>query len=158
MKAEVMQEFFKAVGGGMKDAGIPVSFDLFGMTFESTSDFNIGQRLLDAYPNADFISPMTYPSHYAPGFDGFRNPALFPYEVPKHSFDSGKAMLEKELGIPQAESAPHIRPWIQDFDIGAVYTAARIEAQLKAARDAGASGFIIWNARNVYEPADYLKK
>lgn len=156
-KIEAMQRFFKAVGGGMREAGIPVSFDLFGMTFESTDDYDIGQRLVDAYPYADYVSPMTYPSHYAAGFQGYKNPALFPYEVPKHSFDSGKAMLEKESGIPQDESAPHIRPWIQDFDIGATYTAERIEAQIRAARDAGASGFMIWNARNVYEPAQYVR-
>ncbi len=34
--------------------------------------------------------------------------------------------------------------------------ADKIEAQIKAARDAGASGFLIWNARNVYERANYL--
>jgi hypothetical protein len=157
-KIEVMREFFEAVGDPLRNAGIPVSFDMFGMTFENTHDFNIGQRLLDAYPHADFVSPMTYPSHYANGFQGYANPALFPYEVPKHSFDSGKAMLERELGIPQETSAPHIRPWLQDFDVGATYTAARIEAQIKAARDAGCSGWMLWNARNVYEPADYLRE
>ncbi|OGL66757.1 hypothetical protein A2856_03260 [Candidatus Uhrbacteria bacterium RIFCSPHIGHO2_01_FULL_63_20] len=157
-KEEVMRAFFKTVGGTLKEEGIPVSFDLFGMTFESVDDFNIGQRLIDAYPHADFVSPMTYPSHYAAGFQGYRNPALYPYEVPTHSFESGKAMLEKELGVPQGESASHIRPWIQDFDIGAIYTAARIEAQIRAARDAGASGWMLWNARNVYERAEYVKE
>ena len=49
------------------------------------------------------------------------------------------------------------RPWIQDFDIGAVYTADKIEAQIKASRDAGAGGWLLWNARNVYEPATYMK-
>jgi len=37
-------------------------------------------------------------------------------------------------------------------------TAAMIEAEIKAARDAGAEGFLIWNARNVYEPAKYGKQ
>ncbi|TAK03903.1 hypothetical protein EPO34_01965 [Patescibacteria group bacterium] len=156
-KVEVMQGFFKTLGEGLKTDGIPVSFDLFGMTFESVDDFNIGQRLVDAFPYVDFVSPMTYPSHYAVGFQGYKNPALYPYEVPKHSFDSGKAMLEA-LGIPPEAYARKLRPWIQDFDIGATYTAARIEAQIKAARDAGASGWMIWNARNVYEPADYLEE
>ncbi len=155
-KVAVMQEFFKTVGGAMKADKIPVSFDVFGMTYETNDDFNIGQRLIDVYPEADWVSPMTYPSHYANGFMGYKNPALFPYEVPKHSFDSGAAILLKELGIPESESRSHTRPWIQDFDIGAIYTAARIEAQIKAVRDAGASGWMIWNARNVYEPARYV--
>lgn len=154
-KAEVMQAFFTTVGGGMREAGIPVSFDLFGMTFETSDDFNIGQRLVDAFAYGDFVSPMTYPSHYAPGFQGYKNPALYPYEVPKHSFDNGRSMLEA-LGVSGEEYGRKLRPWIQDFDIGATYTAARIEAQIKAARDAGASGWMLWNARNVYEPARYL--
>lgn len=154
-KEEVMREWFDGLGAALEAEGIPVSFDLFGMTFESADDFNIGQRLVDAYPHADFLSPMTYPSHYASGFQGYENPALYPYEVVSHSLESGKAMLEA-LGIPREESARKFRPWIQDFDIGATYTAARVEAQVKAARDAGASGWMLWNARNVYEPARYL--
>jgi hypothetical protein len=76
--------------------------------------------------------------------------------VPKHSFDAGEATLEKTFNLTQTESGARVRPWIQDFDIGAVYTHDMIEAQIKAARDAGASGFLIWNARNVYEPSRYV--
>lgn len=154
-KYEIMRTFFDDMGT-LRDEGIPVSFDVFGMTFWSTSDFNIGQRLEDVYPNADFVSPMVYPSHYPPNFQGFPNPALAPYEIVKRSLDKGAEILETDRFIAQAESRPKFRPWIQDFDIGAVYTSARIEAQIKAARDAGASGWMLWNARNVYEPANYL--
>lgn len=154
-KEIVMQRFFSRVGDTLKSENIPVSFDLFGITFWSTSDYNIGQRLVDVYPHADYISPMVYPSHYPNGFKGYANPALYPYEVIKMTLEAGVEMLNKEnLGIPD-QSKPKVRPWIQDFDMGAVYDAAKIEAQIKAARDAGASGWLIWNARNVYEPAEY---
>jgi hypothetical protein len=155
-KSEVMRMFFDRVGAAMRESGIPVSYDVFGMTFETTSDFNIGQRLIDVYPNADFISPMVYPSHYAPGYNGCINPALCPYEVVYRSLERGVSMVEATYGLPDREVRPKMRPWLQDFDIGAVYTADLIEAQIKATRDAGASGWILWNARNVYEPANYL--
>lgn len=155
-KAQVMAEFFAAVGDPLRAEGIPVSFDLFGMTLETGDDFGIGQRLVDVFDHADFISPMTYPSHYVDGFQGYANPALYPYEVVSHSLVTGAAMVASELGVPADEAGKKIRPWLQDFDIGAVYTAARIEAQIQAARDAGASGWILWNARNVYEPANYV--
>ncbi|MBU0645995.1 putative glycoside hydrolase [Patescibacteria group bacterium] len=155
-KIEVMQEFFARVGGALKEEAIPVSFDVFGMTFWSNHDYNIGQRLVDVWPNADFVSPMPYPSHYPNGFNGYANPALYPYEIVKSTLDKGAEMLETELGMFEETSRPTFRPWLQDFDIGAVYTAARIEAEIAAARDAGCSGWILWNARNVYEPADYL--
>lgn len=146
-KTEVMQTFFRRLNV-LREEGIPVSYDLFGMTFWSEDDFNIGQRLVDTYPYADFISPMVYPSHYPNGFEGFSNPALNPYEIVKRSLDKGGEMMGDE-------ARSHFRPWLQDFDIGAVYTSDLIEAQIKASRDAGASGWIFWNARNVYERADY---
>ena len=154
-KGEIMRAFFDTLGGTLKKEGIPVSFDLFGMTFLTAEDFGIGQRLEDVYPNADYISPMVYPSHYWTGFQGFNNPAEHPYEVVKYSLDKGAEILKTDHFIDEAESRAKFRPWIQDFDLGAVYTAARIEAQIKAARDAKASGWILWNARNVYEPAKY---
>jgi len=155
-KGDVMHDFFTHVGGTLKEEHIPVSFDLFGMTFLTAEDFGIGQRLEDVYPNADYISPMVYPSHYWTGFQGFKNPAEHPYEVVKYSLDKGAEILKTDHFIEEDLSRPKFRPWIQDFDIGAVYTAAKIEAQIKAVRDAGASGWILWNARNVYEPANYL--
>jgi hypothetical protein len=155
-KIAVMQRFFERVGGTMREQGIPVSFDVFGMTFESSNDFNIGQRLVDVFPYADFVSPMVYPSHYPNGFHGFANPALYPYEIIKMGLDSGTRLMRGVYSGSEEELRRHWRPWLQDFDIGAVYTSDLIEAQIQAARDAGASGWILWNARNVYEPANYL--
>ncbi|MBI4280818.1 hypothetical protein HY628_01310 [Candidatus Uhrbacteria bacterium] len=154
---QVMQTFFKTVGGGLRAEQIPVSFDVFGITLWSTDgyDYNIGQRLVDIYPYADFISPMVYPSHYPADFEGYKNPALYPYEVVKKSLDKGAELLEKELEIDPEVSQKKFRPWLQDFDIGAVYDAKKIEEQIRASREAGASGWMLWNARNVYEPADY---
>ncbi len=157
-KIGVMQNFFKTLGGGLQAKKIPVSFDVFGMTFWSTNDYGIGQRLIDVYPYTDFVSPMPYPSHYPNGFEGYKNPALYPYEIIKKTLDKGVEMIQKEIGAPPEEIKKKIRPWLQDFDLGAVYTAERIEAEIKASRDAGSSGWILWNARNVYEPANYTKK
>jgi hypothetical protein len=154
-KVEVMQSFFKTVGETMQKEKIPVSFDVFGMTFWSFDDFNIGQRLIDVLPYADFVSPMVYPSHYVDGFEGFANPAEFPYEIVKRSLNEGTRIIHGFYADSDVELRAHWRPWLQDFDIGAVYTSDLVEAQIKATRDAGASGWILWNARNVYEPADY---
>ena len=155
-KVSIMQEFFKKVGGAMKKEGIPVSFDLFGMTYWSYDDFNIGQRLVDVFPYSDWTSAMVYPSHFPNGFEGYSNPAQTPYPIVKMSMDEG---VKRVLGIyagTEKEVRRSFRPWLQDFDIGAVYTSVLIEDQIRAARDAGASGWILWNARNVYEPSDYL--
>ena len=46
-----------------------------------------------------------------------------------------------------------LRPWLQDFDLGADYNASMVRAQIKAVTDATGDdfgGFMLWNARNVY--------
>jgi hypothetical protein len=151
-KEEVMATVFAALGEAMRESDIPLSFDVFGMTLWSTDDFNIGQRLVDAYAFADFVSPMVYPSHYPNGFQGYGNPARFPYEIVNESLEKGVAMLQIELNVSETDARRLFRPWLQAFDIGAVYDAPMLQAQIKAARDAGASGWIFWNARNVYGP------
>jgi hypothetical protein len=140
---------------------------------------NIGQVMADALPNGIAVSPMVYPSHYPAGTLGFSNPADHPYEiiaeslrranelyavrdrvcqalaagaataepaakgaVPVDGFDGGNL----PCGVPLATQ----RPWIQAFDIGATYTAEMIREQIKAVRDQGGTGYLLWNARNVY--------
>lgn len=153
-ETDVMRAFFENVGGTLQAEGIPVSADLFGMTYWQENDFGIGQRLADVLPFVDFVSPMAYPSHYPDGFRGHANPALAPYDIVKSTVDEGAALVAPQ-GFDPAETRRKTRVWIQDFDIGAVYTAELIEAQIKAVRDAGGSGWMLWNARNVYEPAHY---
>lgn len=147
-KTAVIASFFEKVGGTLRAEGIPVSIDLFGMTFWSVKDFGIGQRAKDALRFADYLSPMTYPSHYPPGFEGYLNPATHPYEIVKKTLESGAALLGDA-------ARPQFRPWIQDFDLGASYGAREVKAQIKAARDSGASGWMLWNARNVYTDMTY---
>ncbi|MEK7451709.1 MAG: putative glycoside hydrolase, partial [Patescibacteria group bacterium] len=149
-KLLTMKNFFSAVGDPLRAEGIPISFDVFGLICMTNDGLGIGQRLLDVLSTADFVSPMIYPSHFANGFQGLKNPAQYPYEVVKISLDH--AILQSGTSTKK-----QYRPWIQDFDIGAIYTAEKIEAQIKAVRDAGASGFLIWNARNVYEPSQYVE-
>ncbi|OGL69818.1 hypothetical protein A3C09_01385 [Candidatus Uhrbacteria bacterium RIFCSPHIGHO2_02_FULL_47_44] len=180
LKVDAMKRFFAAVGDPLRQEKIPVSFDLFGLVCMGNDGLGIGQRLSDVMPSTDFVSPMVYPSHYANGFQGFPNPATRPYEVIKISLDhalelllppkietmsikntdGSETILKKTIprtAEEHAATAKQFRPWIQDFDIGAVYTGAMIEAQIKAVRDAGGSGYLIWNARNVYEPAKYVE-
>lgn len=140
-KNEVMADFFKHLGYRMAFIPVRTSGDVFGMTLWRSDGMNIGQRYADVSPYFDYIAPMVYPSHYPPSFEGFANPADHPYEIIYRSLiraernDGTKALL---------------RPWLQDFDLGAVYTPEMIRLQKVAAVEAGASGWMLWNASNVY--------
>lgn len=148
---EVMRNMYTKISAAMEREGIPYSYDFYGMTCWRSDDFGIGQRLADVYGSSTAISPMLYPSHFPDNFKGYANPANYPYETIKLSLDEAIKILKEDYPELDEEAARKWqRPWIQDFDIGAVYDSAKIHAQVKGAREAGASGFLIWNARNVY--------
>lgn len=156
LKTKILREFFRylreAVGETAK-----ISADLFGLATVDTDGLGIGQHLEYALPYFDAIAPMVYPSHYASGFIGYGNPGAYPYEVIKYSMD--KAVQRINDFKVYASTTPvraTLRPWIQDFDLGADYDAAKVRAQIQAWYDAASSspelssGWMVWNASNVY--------
>lgn len=151
-KQEVLREFFDYVTHVLHAQGVPVSADLFGISFFRL-ETTIGQFYPDAAEFFDFASPMAYPSHYPPGFEGYKNPALYPYEVVKKTLDSGAELIAERQKV-----RAKVRPWLQDFDLGADYDAARVRAQIRAAEEGGAEGWMLWNARNVYTEEALLPK
>lgn len=132
---------------------IKISIDFFGLSTINTNDLNIGQIIEDAYEYADFVSPMVYPSHYFSGFLGYKNPAVYPYEVVRYSIDRALARL-LTFSENRAEARDvKLRPWIQDFDLGAIYDAKAVRAQIQAVHDSLGdefAGFMLWNPSNVY--------
>ncbi|MCX6723426.1 MAG: hypothetical protein NT094_05195 [Candidatus Staskawiczbacteria bacterium] len=160
-KSEVIKEFFTYTRQQLSTEKISV--DLFGETTINTDDMGIGQIIEDAFYNFDYISPMVYPSHYANGFQGFTNPAERPYEVIKYSMDSAlareKAYYNKLLTENQPTFAKasadktKFRPWLQDFNMGAIYDADMVGQEIKATQDSLGNnfvGFMLWNPSNIY--------
>lgn len=152
-KADKLEEFFVYLRAHTKEFGVPISADLFGFVTEHTNDLNIGQVLERAAPHFDYISPMVYPSHYPPGHLGYKNPAAYPYEVVKYAMQSGATRLE------QASTTPlKLRPWLQDFDLGADYDAAMVRKQMQATYDAGLTSWMMWDPANRYTRGAYEKE
>jgi len=148
-KYQTMAEFFGWLDSNLHYLPIPLSIDIFGLTYlkqNQDDDMNIGQRIADTVDHFDYICPMLYASHYGPGFFGFENPAEHPYEVVKESLEVGHEIMEDGAGGVPTQS----RPWLQDFDMGADYGVKEVREQIKATREMGASGWVFWNARNIY--------
>jgi hypothetical protein len=173
-KAEAIKSFFIYLHDTLSPLGIPISADLFGQTTSDTGDMGIGQVIEDAFPYFDFIDPMVYPSHYINGFIGYAKPAEHPYQIVKYSMDTAVARAEATTTIFRslgdeliASTSPKlytrtpvsplkIRPWLQAFDLGAVYTPAMVEAQEQATYDAGLNSWLLWNAGAVYNEAELV--
>ncbi len=172
IKAVMLEKFFSYLSSSLKSADakdIPVlSADLFGMTTTNEDDLNIGQVLERALPYFDYIAPMVYPSHYPKGFNGYAN-------VNAHSYDIVHYALERAVmrttatstrvailgATPIASTTPQlyekpsyaaskIRPWLQSFDYPVTYTPEMVEAQIRAAEDAGLTSYLMWDAANKY--------
>ena len=156
----IIKEFFKYLRQELPNAKLSV--DLFGLSTVNKDDMGIGQVIEDSFEYFDYVSPMVYPSHYDSGFLGFEKPAEHPYEVVKYSMDKAQERLAKynaEQGISM-ETKAKIRPWLQDFNLGAVYDADMVKAQIRAVFDATGedfSGFMLWNPSNVYTKESIIK-
>ena len=151
-RSDNMEKFFKYISTEIKkDKNIPISADVFGLTTEAIGDMGIGQIWEKVLPYFDFIAPMVYPSHYASGYSGYDDPNKYPYEVILRSI-SGAINKTKAAG----EDINKIRPWLQDFDVGSVYTKEMVRAQIKAVEDLGLSSWMLWDPKNQYTPEALL--
>lgn len=147
-RADNIENFFIHLSTKMKEVdNIPISADLFGLTTEVLNDMGIGQVWEKAIPYFDFICPMVYPSHYPASYNNFANPALYPHEVITRSLTSA---INRTEAIGQSVSK--IRPWLQDFDLGAVYTKELVKKQIEATEDLGLSSWMLWDPSNKYTP------
>ena len=135
-----IRRLFRLVSDSLANRRAFFAADVFPISFIATDDQGIGQRPEVIMPYVDYFSPMVYPSHYGPGTFGYANPNNYPYEVIDATL---QIMNEQRAGLPLV-----IRPWIQDFGFGPFppYTAAQVLAEMRAAADNGAQGWMIWNA------------
>ncbi|MCB9802400.1 hypothetical protein H6761_00065 [Candidatus Nomurabacteria bacterium] len=147
--SEVMSDFFKFLSENLSNK-TKISIDMFGLVMDHTTDnydLNIGQRLVDAADYFDYVYPMMYPSHYPLTYLGFENSAQHPGAVISYGLKISAAQIENKRA--------KIRPWLQAFNIGAIYDSAKINAQTEAAENAtSTAGWALWNARNYYP--DYI--
>lgn len=141
-KAEIIRRFFEYLNHELKPTGVFLSVDLFGLTMIREDDMNIGQVLENAMPYFDYICPMVYPSHYPSGFENYDNPADRPYEIIKINLEKGQERV--------ANSNAKLRPWLQDFNMGAIYDAKMINLEKQAVYDTNSYGWLMWNAASVY--------
>ncbi|HNY35664.1 MAG TPA: putative glycoside hydrolase [Candidatus Pacearchaeota archaeon] len=147
---EVLKSFYQYLRSELK--GETISADLFGLTTVNLDGLGIGQVIEDAYEYFDFVCPMVYPSHYASGFIGFENPADHPFEVVAYS------MAKAKIRISNYNSK--LRPWLQDFNLGATYDTEKVYLQIKAVKEILTDkyyGYMIWSPTNLYNEEAIIK-
>lgn len=119
--------------------GMLLSADVFGRVTLNYDD-PIGQKLELFARYVDRLYPMLYPSHYY--HDERRQKD--PYFTVK---DGVKKARER---ISHVEIIPFIQGFKMLYQKAGVSFVEYIFLQMKAAKEGGARGFIVWNPRNVY--------
>ena len=147
-KAEAIGEFLTFARKRLGEENVVISADVFGLTTTTKDDMGIGQQWEIITQHVDIISPMMYPSHYAKGSYGLKNPEAAPHQTIeeglKDAIEKNEKLKAKGLKVAQ------IRPWYQDFDFRRNYSHKEVEAQIKAGEEFGLKGYLLWNQANRY--------
>lgn len=147
-RAQVIREQLAFLRARMAPLRVPMTIDVFGLTATDATDMGIGQRWEMFVDRADVVLPMDYPSHFARGTYGLRNPNAHPYTTVARALRDAKRRSE---GIA---NAARLVPWYQDFTLGPPhYHAAQVRAQIEAGYDNGISSWMLWNPRSHYDRA-----
>lgn len=132
------------------------SVDIFGYVSWNTTDTGIGQHLEEITQVVDYVCPMLYPSGFKYGIPGHRNPLATDEDI----YSTVKLSLDESLRRTKA-NPKKFRPWLQAFRDYAFnrreFGPAEVAIQIRAATDADADGWSLWNARNQYGNIGFAK-
>lgn len=151
-KAETIAEFLSYARERLSQKGVVVSADVFGLVTTVEDDMKIGQHLESIAGSVDVVCPMVYPSHYGKGSYGVAEPDFEPYKIVNRSVGVAERRISAMKGTGNKAV---LRPWLQDFTASYLpkykkYGPAEVRAQIKAAYDAGAEEWLLWNAGNKF--------
>ncbi len=148
-KTQAITEFITYAYEELASQGLFVSADVFGTIIGSQEDAaSVGQDYGAMAEHLDYLCPMIYPSHYAPGNFGIEHPDTQPYDTVYQALRGSKDVLAARAGdAPQAV----VRPWLQDFtasylDTYIEYGDEQVRQQIQAVYDVGYDEWILWDA------------
>jgi hypothetical protein len=139
-KAATITEFAKYARSRLEPLGARTSAAVFGLT--ATRNMGIGQLPRRLSRNLDVIYPMVYPSHFGAGEYSLNDPNAVP------GVTVARALRDFRRELRGRETV--LVPWLQDFSLGRDYSLEDVQAQILAARDAKAGGFMLWNPDGAY--------
>lgn len=140
---QVVSSFAHFIRDRVKKRSAVFSADIFAIVSSGGGDQGIGQELERIAEPFDLICPMVYPSHFAKGEYGIKDPNSSPHAI------VAKSLRDYALRLPNKP----LRPWLQDFSLGVKYGKDEVRAQIKAAREMGYSEYLLWNPFSRYTEA-----
>jgi hypothetical protein len=146
-RSQAMKAFVRRVHEVTQVHHVALSLDLFGVTATGSQDDieALGQNIGVIGSEAEALSPMVYPSHYAPGYNGFEEPGNHPEIVGIGT----KGAIDK---LKRAHIASTImRPWLQAMAYkSSAFGPKYIQEEIRSAEASGAIGWLMWDPDNNY--------
>jgi hypothetical protein len=142
-KTVTIGQFVKYARSRLEPLGARVSAAVFGLT--ATREMGIGQKPSRLAQQLDAIYPMVYPSHFGAGEYSLNDPNAVP------GITVARALRDFNRDLRGYDTL--LVPWLQDFSLGRDYSLEDVRAQILAARDAQAGGFLLWNPNGIYKTA-----
>jgi hypothetical protein len=139
-KREVVPAFLRYAARRLEPYGVRVSAAVFGLS--AARDLGIGQLPRKMAPHLDAVYAMTYPSLFGPGELGLTDPSAAPGAIVSEALRHFRKTLRGRDAL--------LVTWVQDWSFERPYGLAEVQAQIDAARLAGAKGYMLWNAEGVY--------
>jgi len=145
-RTAVVEGFLREARRRLVPYNVFLAADVFGYVCWNRDDTQIGQELLGALAAVDYLSPMLYPSGFQFGIPGLRRPLDNVFAIVRRTLDEA----QQRAGAPPER----FRPWLQAFPDYAFdrrhFGPPEVRAQIRAAEEFGASGWMLWNPHNVY--------
>jgi hypothetical protein len=139
-KRDAIPAFLRYAAGRLDRYDVRVSAAVFGLS--AARDLGIGQLPRRMAPHLDTVYAMTYPSLFGPGELGIADPSVAPGQTVSRAL--------RKFAITLRGSQVLVVPWVQDFTFTTPFELEQVQAQIDAARRAGAKGFMLWNPEGVY--------
>jgi hypothetical protein len=91
----------------------------------------------------DVVVPMDYPNHWSSGSYGVAHPATDTYPIVRRSLEDWVKAVRGTSSV--------VVPWLWASNALGSFTAQMAAEEIRAARDAGLPGWLMWNAAAHYE-------
>ena len=153
-KIQAIERFVRYASDELHRLNVYVSIDVFGETSNGTYTTAYGQYWPAISNEADVISGMPYPDHFANYSYGIASPWNNPYRLLN---TWGKNIVDRQK---ETVSPAKVRTWIQAYDVmkhvdanGINYNSSEVQAEIKGLFDAGLrDGYITWlSSSNLYK-------
>jgi hypothetical protein len=140
--------FLATTQAELRKRGAYQGASVFGIA--AASGDSIAQDVPEMAKVVDYLAPMLYPSHWGDGMYRVKSPIHEPYNIIKKSLADFQRVT-KGTGV-------RFIPWLQDFSLyGVPYGEHELREQIRAAKELGAAGYLVWDPLVTYTTAAFDK-